>query len=78
MGGGEASSEVVKGFCRQTGQQELAVWSKGDASLSLNFLALPECRDEGRALYKSLEIRDPVLADSAGLHCLMSKPHVLL
>lgn len=69
---------MVKGLCLQPGQQELAVWSKGDASLSLNFLALPECRDEGRALYKSLEIRDPVLADSAGLHCLMSKPHVLL
>jgi len=78
MGAGEASSEVVNGLCRQPGPQELAVGSRGDASLSLNFLALPECRDEGRALYKSLEIRDPVLADSAGLHCLMSKPHVLL
>lgn len=74
MGAGEASSEAVKG----SGQRELAVGSRGDASLSLNFLALPECRDEGRALNKSLEIRDPVLADSAGLHCLMSKPHVLL
>lgn len=48
------------------------------ASLSLASAALPERGDEGRALHKSREIRDPVLADSAGLRCLMSKPHVLL
>lgn len=36
-------------FSKQTGQQELVAWSKRDARLSLNFLALPKYRDEGRA-----------------------------
>lgn len=44
-----SGSDRVKSLSRQTGQQELVVWSKKDARLSLNFLALPKYRDEGRA-----------------------------
>lgn len=49
MGVLAAGSQRVNSFSRQTGQQELVVWSKRDARLSLNFLALPKYRDEGRA-----------------------------
>lgn len=46
---GYSGSSRVKSFSRQTGQQELVVWRTRDARLSLNFLALPKYRDEGRA-----------------------------